>query len=165
MKLIIVLILLVSFLHAADVLAQETPSAAETAENLRTQLRDVQAHEAELQLRVQQLDWDLKPENIERYFVGVGTTRPEELREQRRRQLQIEKDGMLAQLDQLAASRLNLEASISAADAQAYHQSAETQFAHVLAVGPPGCTPCLVGLAAVIAIVGAVGMYAATRKL
>ena len=165
MKLIIVLFLFVSFLHAADVFAQETPSAAEAAENLRTQLRDVQAHETELQLRVQQLDWDLRPENIERYFVGVGTTRPEELREQRRRQLQLEKDGVLSQLDQLAASRLNLEASISTADMEAYHQSADTQFAQMLTAGSPGCTSCLVGLAAVIVVVGALGMYAATRKI
>lgn len=165
MKLIIVLILLVSFLPAASVLAQDAPSAAQTAENLRAQLRDVQGQETELQLRVQQLDWDLRPENIERYFVGVGTTRPEVMREQRRRWLQLEREGAQAQLDQLAASRLNLEASISAADMEAYHQSADTQFAQMLAVKAPGCTPCLVGLAAVIAVVGALGMYFATRKL
>lgn len=124
MKLRIVLILLVCFLPAAFVLAQDTPSAAERAENLRAQLRDVQAYETELQLRVQQLDWDLRPENIERHFASVGTTRPEELREQRRRHLQLEKDGAVAQLDQLAASRLSLENAISQADAEAYHQSA-----------------------------------------
>ena len=162
MKLRIVLILLVSFLLAADVRAQDTPSAAQTAENLRTQLRDVQGQETELQLRVQQLDWALRPENIERYFVGIGTTRPEELREQRRRQLQLEKDGVLAQLSQLTASRLSLESSISMADAQAYQQSADTQFAQMLGSGSPGSTPYLLALAAVIL---ALGMYAVTRKL
>jgi hypothetical protein len=167
MKLRIVLILLVSFLPAWGVLAQDTPSAAESAENLRSQLRDVQSRETELQLRVQQLDWDLKSENIERYFAGVGTTRPEELREQRRRQLQLQKEGVLAQLDQLTTSRLNLEASISTADAQAYQQSAtDTQFAQMLEAGSPLCTPCLVGLVAVIAFVGALGMFVIiTRKL
>src|SRR5262245_54429378 len=72
--------------------AQNNPSAAESAENLRDQLRDVQYKEGEIQHRLNELDYELKPENIERYFAGTGSTRPEELREHRRKQLQLEKD-------------------------------------------------------------------------
>jgi hypothetical protein len=89
------------------------------------QLSDVQAKEAELQIRAQQLDESLKPENIERYFQLTGSTRPEELREQRRNQLSKERAGVLAQLEQLPASRARLEAAILNADALAYQQSAQ----------------------------------------
>jgi hypothetical protein len=127
MKFSKVLLLLSSLIliQAPDILAQNSPSAAQTAENLRAQLLDVQTEEANLQARVQQLDWDLKPENIERHFAGTGSTRPEELREQRRRQLQNERDRVVARLEQVAASRARLESAIVAADAQAYNQSAQ----------------------------------------
>ena len=105
--------------------AQEPPpSAAETVDNLRLQLIDVQTRQSELQARLQQLDEALKPENIERSLAGVGSTRPEELREARRKQLQIERDGVQAQLNVLETSRLRLEAAIRNAEVRAYHESA-----------------------------------------
>src|SRR6185312_6235329 len=124
MKHTFILILLTAFvvLYASDVRAQDAP---QTAETLRSQLLEVQFRQTELQARAQQLDEDLKPENIERYFAGVGSTRPEELREQRRRQLTIERNGVRAQLDLLATSRTRLESAIQAADTQAYQQSAQ----------------------------------------
>lgn len=100
-------------------------SAAETAELLRAQLNEVQAKEAELQGRAKQLEEDLKPENIERSLAGIGSTRPEELRELRRRQLTIEKTSVRSQLDILAAQRARLESAITAAETAAYHQSAQ----------------------------------------
>src|SRR5688572_19416621 len=107
--------------------APRTPaqnSAAERAVNLRSQLADAQTRQAELQTRLQRLDEDLKTENIERTFAGVGSTRPEDLRETRRRQLEIEKRSIQSQLDGLTASRIRLEAAIARADAESYHQSA-----------------------------------------
>src|SRR5882762_9135960 len=109
-------------LLAIDVFAQE--SAQERAANLRSQLIEAQAKQAELQTHLQQLEYDLKPENIERSLAGVGSTHPEELREQRRRQLEGEKTRVQAQLDQLAASRARLETAIAQADAESYRQSA-----------------------------------------
>jgi len=61
----------------------------------------------------------LKPENIEKGLAGIGSTRPEELREQRRRQLEIEKKSVQTRLDQLATSRNRLETGIVQADAAA----------------------------------------------
>lgn len=105
--------------------AQAQPkSAAEEADNLRLQLLDVQAQEENLRARAAQLDEALKPENIERSLAGVGSTRPEELRETRRKQLQIERDGVAAQLRILESSRTRLETAIRDADARAYHESA-----------------------------------------
>ncbi|MFL6546719.1 MAG: hypothetical protein ACJ8LM_16275 [Candidatus Udaeobacter sp.] len=102
-----------------------SPGAAQRTEDLRAKLLDVQGKESELQMRVQQLDLDLRPENLERFFAATGSTRPEELREQRRRQLQLEKESVVAQLEQLAASRVRLESAILTADAEAYQQSAQ----------------------------------------
>ena len=99
-------------------------SAAETLEKLRAQLLDVQAKEDGLRSRLQQLEESLKPENIEHSLAGVGSTKPEELREQRRRQLTIERDTVLAQLKILETSRQRLETAISNAETAAYHQSA-----------------------------------------
>lgn len=127
MKFSKVLILLIALMlvSTSDVLGQNSLCAAERGENLRAQLRAVQAEETELQARVQQLDEALKPENIERYFTLNGSTRPEELREQRRRQLQMDKDRVQARLSELETSRARLESAIVAADAEAYRQSAQ----------------------------------------
>ena len=114
----------VMLLGGIQVSAQDTASAAQTAENLRAQLRDVQIKEAELQYRLNQLDYELKPENIERYFAGVGSVHPEELREHRRRQLQLEKDALVSQLQSLGDSKIRLESAITRADSLAYQQSA-----------------------------------------
>ena len=109
---------------AASASAQSPASAAQQVESLRSQLSDVQRKEEELQTRMRQLDEDLRPENIERYFALNGSTHPEDQREQRRRQLERQKAGVQSQLDQLAQSRTRLETSIATAEAAAYRESA-----------------------------------------
>jgi chromosome segregation ATPase len=100
--------------------AQE--EATERAARLRTQLADVQAQQTDLQTRLAEIDEEIKPENIERSLAGVGSTKPEELREARRRQLDIQRRGIQAQLDSLAAARTRLESAIASADAERYRQ-------------------------------------------
>jgi len=85
---------------------------------LRAELRDVQAKEADLEAKAEQIDYDLKPENIERSTSGYGTTHPEEVREQRRRQLESEKQRLRRQLDQLAISHTRLDEAIATSDAE-----------------------------------------------
>ena len=114
--------LLLSGLFATTILAQT--SAKEIAANFRVQLAEVQIRQAEMQALDEQLEEDLKPENIERSLAGIGSTRPEQLREQRRRQLEITKASIRVQLDELDRSRTRLETAIAEADAVAYWQSA-----------------------------------------
>jgi hypothetical protein len=114
--------LLLIGLFATTILAQT--NAKETAANLRVQLSEVQVRKAELQTRDEQLEENLKPENIERSVAGIGSTHPERLREQRRRQLEIARAGVRVQLDELDRSRKRLETAIAEADAAAYWQSA-----------------------------------------
>src|SRR2546430_7694534 len=99
-------------------------NAQERSANLRVQLVDIQVKQAELQSRLQQLEEELKPENIEHSLAGVGSVHPEVLREARHRQLDIQKRNVQSQLDVLAASRSRLETAIAAADAEGYRQSA-----------------------------------------
>src|SRR5215207_9216560 len=124
MKLKSGLVLLLLLVFSASAYAQETASAAESAEKLKAQLLEVQAKEEGLRARVQQLDESLKPENIERSLAGIGSTRPEDLRESRRRQLTIERDGVLAQLRTVETSRQRLETALANAEILAYQQSA-----------------------------------------
>ena len=116
--------LLVFFVTRLAAFAQNPVSNTQAVENLRAQLQNLESKETELQTRSHQLDEDLKPENIEKYFALNGSTHPEELREQRRRQLEAEKSNITTQLEQLAASRARLEAAIATAEAAAYRQSA-----------------------------------------
>jgi chromosome segregation ATPase len=92
--------------------------AEQRASSLRVELRDVQSKESDLQARAEELEYALKPENIERSLAGIGTTHPEELREQRRRQLEAERDRVRKQLGQLAASQTQLEQAIASADVE-----------------------------------------------
>jgi hypothetical protein len=130
------LVLLLVLLASVNVFAQET--AAESAEKLRTQLLEVQTKEEDLRVRLAQLDEAIKPENIERSLAGVGSTRPEELREARRRQLSIQRDGVLAQLKTLETSRQRLETAIANAEARAYQESARPDVANQMLVASPG---------------------------
>jgi len=104
-------------------LAAQT-AAQERAAKLREQLADVQEEQTELQTQLQQVENDLNPENIEKELAGVGSTKPEDLREQRRRQLEMQRKTLQTRLDRLASSRTRLETGIAQADAEVYHRSA-----------------------------------------
>jgi hypothetical protein len=145
--------------------AQDTPSAAETADRLRFQLIDIQAQQETLQLRLQQLDEALKPENIERALAGIGSTRPEELREQRRRQLSLERESVKTRLEELANLRSRLEADISKADAAAYQDSAQTPALNEMRAGGSASTLGWLALIPVGGILGVAAGFLVFRKL
>lgn len=79
----VIVILVASHLMTAQ--TQVAVTADRQVEALRAQLRDVTDRQAQLQAREQQLDEELKPENIEHSLSGVGTTDAAALRDQRRR--------------------------------------------------------------------------------
>lgn len=158
MKFISVLILSLVFTSFSTT-AQTSSDFTQTTDDLRAQLLEVQAKEAELQTRVRQLDEDLKPDNIERSLAGVGSTRPEELRELRRRQLNTEKQGVLAQLKIVATSRERLQSVISAAETADYQKSAEGSIppsTQMLTAYYPPSPLLLVGVLAIV-----IGIFAA----
>ena len=118
------LLLIVCLMGLSVVVVQAQTSAQERATRLQTQLADLQDKQFNLQSRLDALNEQLKPENIEKSLAGVGSTKPEDLRELRRQQLETEKSGIEKQLAILNDSRTRLEATIAQAEALAYQQSA-----------------------------------------
>ena len=92
--------------------------AEQRAEQLRSQLMDVQAKIADFEAKLEQIDFALRPENIENSTAGYGSTRPEAARDARRKQLEGEKSRVTAQLRLAETSRSRLEGAVSNADAE-----------------------------------------------
>jgi DNA repair exonuclease SbcCD ATPase subunit len=110
--------------YSLETVAQDSSNAFEQAQKLRSELSQLHDREAEIKIRLTELEYDLKPENIERHFAGVGSVHPEELREARRKQLQLEKDRLVGQLSEIDQNQARLETEIQIADSKAYQQSA-----------------------------------------
>lgn len=92
--------------------------AEERAENMRAQLRDVTQREFDLQARAETIEYELQPESLDRRIALTGARRPEETREQFRRQLESERERVRAQLTMLTANRARLESAIATADTE-----------------------------------------------
>ena len=78
----------------------------------------MQSKMADLESRLEQVEYSLKPENIERATRSYGTVHPEEAREARRRQLESERSRLQAQIKILETSSVRLESAITNADAE-----------------------------------------------
>lgn len=161
------LIVLALFFLPIQAIAQQSTSAEEKLGRLRLGLVDMQSKEAALRTRAQQLDEDMKPENIARSLAGFGSTKPEELRESRRRQLELEKKSVLHQLEAVSAKRTQLEAEIALAETQAYHESAQPKPDSVLqtfvARTSSATRPLLIGLTGGVFAVMGVGIFLIRR--
>lgn len=92
--------------------------AEQRAEQIRSQLIDTQSKIADLESKLEQVDYALKPENIDRVTQGMGTVHPEEARESRKKQLESEKSRLQAQLKILETSKSRLEVTSTNADAE-----------------------------------------------
>lgn len=92
--------------------------AEQRSSQLRTELRDVQSKRGDLEAHLEQVENDLKPENIERAVAGYGTTRPEELRAQRQKQLENDRNRTRQQIDQLTASETRIQQAIATSDTE-----------------------------------------------
>jgi chromosome segregation ATPase len=92
--------------------------AEQRAENLRAQQLDTETKLADVQSRLDQIEFAVKPENIERATATYGSTRPEEAREALRRQLDAERSRLQNQVKLLENNRRRLEAAVTSADAE-----------------------------------------------
>jgi chromosome segregation ATPase len=92
--------------------------AEQRSAQLRSELRDVQQKKGDLEAHLEDVEYALKPENIERATAGYGTTRPEDVREQRRKQLESERERVRKQLAELQASEDRLQQAIATSDAE-----------------------------------------------
>ena len=92
--------------------------AEQRAEQLRGQLMDIQSKIADFEARLEQLEFALRPENIEASTAGYGSTRPEVAREARKKTLEGERGRVQAQLKLAETSRSRLEVAVANADAE-----------------------------------------------
>jgi small-conductance mechanosensitive channel len=92
--------------------------AEQRSSQLRAEQRDVQAKIGELEVRLEDVEFALKPENVERATAVYGTTRPEEIRAQRKKQLETERERVQKQLEQLRAGDAHLTQAIATSDAE-----------------------------------------------
>jgi hypothetical protein len=90
--------------------------AEERAGILRKQLIESIEKETAYKSRLAQMDEEVRPENVERALSGVGTTRTAEIRDARRRSLEIEKRGLESLLNLNSQSRARLEDDVKQAE-------------------------------------------------
>lgn len=90
--------------------------AEQRAESLRKQLFELIDKESSLQSRLDQLNYDLRPEMLERSSAFAGSLRPEEIRETRKKTLESEKRNLENLLSQIQTSRISLEENLRKAD-------------------------------------------------
>ena len=117
--------------------------AEQRSSQLRTELREVQGKKADLEAHLEMVENDLKPENIERAVAGYGTTRPEELRAQRQKQLEHDRTRTRQQIDQLAASEVRIQQAIATSDVELERLQKKLEAADKAAIenAKPGSQP------------------------
>lgn len=90
--------------------------AEQRAETLRRQLFELIEKENSTKTRLEQLEFDMRPESVDRAVAFAGTLRPEELRELRRKNLDVEKRNLQSLLTEIQKTRTNLEMNVEKAD-------------------------------------------------
>lgn len=91
--------------------------AESRAESLRKQLFEMIEKENSVKSRLDQIQFDARPELIDRNVALAGSLRPEELRDQRKKSLEAEKGNLESLLTQIQTSRTTLETNVEKADA------------------------------------------------
>jgi len=90
--------------------------AEQRAESLRKQLFELVEKENSLRTRLEQIEYDARPEIVDRAAALSGSLRPEEIRDQRRKSLEVEKRNLESLLSQIQTSRTALELNVQKAD-------------------------------------------------
>jgi len=90
--------------------------AESRAESLRKQLFEMIEKENTVKSRLEQIQFDSRSEVVDRAVAMVGSLRPEEIRDQRRKSLESEKRNLESLLTQIQTSRTTLETNVERAD-------------------------------------------------
>ena len=103
--------------HQVDYLRELLVKEEQRAQALQAQLRDTIDKEAAIQPKIDQLDYQLRPENIEAALAGSGSVHPEDARELLRRRLNNDKRALQTQLDLLRQNHSRLQGDLAGTDA------------------------------------------------
>lgn len=90
--------------------------AEQRAESLRKQLYELIEKENSIKSQLERVEYNLRPEMIERSANFAGSLKPEEIRDQNKKSLENEKAKLNSLLLQIQANRTNLEANVQKAD-------------------------------------------------
>lgn len=90
--------------------------AESRAQNLRKQLIELVEKESDIKTRLDKIEYDMRPDVIDKMVAFAGTLRPEELREVRRKSLQSERDNLQNLLTQIQSNKTDLELNVQKAD-------------------------------------------------
>ena len=90
--------------------------AEQRAESLRKQLFELVEKENNLKTKLETIEYDSRPDIIERQVSFAGSLRPEELREARRKNLDAEKRNISNLLTDIQNTRTSLEQNVLKAD-------------------------------------------------
>jgi hypothetical protein len=90
--------------------------AEQRADNLRKQVFDLIEKQNSVQKRLDEIEYEIQPEVIERQLQLAGSLRPEEVRENRRKQLAAEQTNLQTLLTQVQGTRASLESQLAKAD-------------------------------------------------
>ncbi|MBX3292893.1 MAG: hypothetical protein KF881_08390 [Acidobacteria bacterium] len=90
--------------------------AEQRSDSLRKQLFEMIEKENTIKTRLEQIEYDARPDVVERSVQIAGSMRPEEVREARRRSLAAEKTNLQSLLIEIQNTRGNLAAALQRAD-------------------------------------------------
>jgi len=90
--------------------------AEQRSESLRKQLFEMIEKENAVKSRLDQLEFDSRPEMIERTLQLAGSMKPEEIRDNRRKMLNAEKANLNALLVEIQSTRANLASNLLKAE-------------------------------------------------
>ncbi len=90
--------------------------AEQRAESLRKEMFELVEKENSIKTKLETIDFDIRPEMIERQVALAGTLRPEELREMRKKNLEAEKRNLENLLTEIQTTRASLDQNVQKAD-------------------------------------------------
>ena len=91
--------------------------AESRAESLRKQLYEIIEKESNIKARLDQIQIDSRSDVIDRSVAMMGSLRPEELRDQRHKSLEAEKNNLETLLTQIQTNHAALQSNVERADA------------------------------------------------
>ncbi|MEO6655318.1 MAG: hypothetical protein ABIO36_04485 [Pyrinomonadaceae bacterium] len=90
--------------------------AEQRTESLRKQLFDMIEKENTVKSRLEQIEFDIRPEMIERTLQLAGSMKPEEIRENRRKSLGAERTNLQALMSEIQTTRTNINFNLQKAE-------------------------------------------------
>ncbi|MEO7660021.1 MAG: hypothetical protein ABIV48_10440, partial [Pyrinomonadaceae bacterium] len=90
--------------------------AEQRTESLRKQLFDMIEKENSVKSRLEQIEFEIRPEMIERTLQLAGSMKPEEIRDNRRKSLNAERQNLQSLLTEIQNTRSNTSFSLEKAE-------------------------------------------------